>query len=752
MNDSPQSGFRIGAWKVFPAENLLKGSERQCILEPKVMDVLVHLAERQGEVVSRRKLLDAVWPDVVVGEEVVSRAISVLRSKLGDEQKDAHYLKTVSKRGYCLVADVTPLTPSEPQGSSRRSPVRKRNIAVAALILLAVSYFAYIIIAPQPGIDETREDVARSIAVLPFVNMSDDARNEYFSDGITEELLNQLSRIPGLRVISRTSSFALREENLDIPAVAERLNVAFVLEGSVRKADGVVRITAQLIDARTDSHLWSDVYERELENVFEVQAEISVAIVDALQLPMGLTAEAVPRKISAASIEAHEAYLRGRYLMRQDLYATNVAAIQEFEIALSHDPNFALAHAEMAMAYPYRTKTNLAKAQFHAERAMALDPNLAESHVAAAVVQWRQEKWEQSLASLQRAVQISPNYVLAYVHMGNLLSWKLGRYDEAFRMRESAMQLDPLSVPTIVYYLQGLIARNRLAEADRILEKIAPIFPHAHAYRRGTLLSIGGNTSHAVLGSLEALRINPTYVNVNAGLAFHLALLGLEEEALAVLQDPPPLLASYFGKPDLAVDIAEDRLAKNPSSLSARHDFGLALAGAGDYDRARPYLEEMWLESGGKISMRSEVFNTFSAVALIAARRHAGDESGVSELFEAILDNVRRYREAGIVGDGRSYGPDYEEGLALFLSGDRDNGLRRLDKGMQGGVFMLPNEAYLQAIYDDPGFAPLRARQEARRDRERQKVLEVVCTNNPYAAVWQPADGTCERFIVSDTD
>jgi len=177
VNDSPQSGYRVGTWDVIPAKNLLKGQDQEYVLEPKVMDVLVHLAERQGEVVSRQQLLDAVWPDVVVGEEVVSRAISVLRSKLGDEQKDAHYLKTVSKRGYCLVADVMPLTPSEPQGSSTRSSVRKRNIGVAALFLLAMIYFGYKSFSPQPDISGAPEDVARSIAVLPFVKMSGDARN-----------------------------------------------------------------------------------------------------------------------------------------------------------------------------------------------------------------------------------------------------------------------------------------------------------------------------------------------------------------------------------------------------------------------------------------------------------------------------------------------------------------------------------------------------------------------------------------------
>jgi hypothetical protein len=309
------------------------------------------------------------------------------------------------------------------------------------------------------------------------------------------------------------------------------------------------------------------------------------------------------------------------------------------------------------------------------------------------------------------------------------------------------VQLDPLSIPSIIYYQQALIERNRLAEANRELEKIALIHPHVYAYRHGTRTSVGGNTANAVLGSLDALKISPEYGQVRVGLAYHFATVGLEREALAIRNRPPPVVLSYLGKARDAVTSAELRLAEGPTSRSARHDLGLALAGAGDYARARPILEEMWQLCGGRISKRSLLFRTVSAAALIAIRRDAGDEAGVGELVAAIRDNVQRYKEAGIVGDGRSYGADYEEGLAAYLSGDRESGLALLDKGTEGGVFIPPNEAYLQALYDDPGFAPILARQQSRQVREREKVLSIVCADNPYAAVWRPAEGTCEQFL-----
>ncbi len=627
---------------------------------------------------------------------------------------------------------------------------RKLDFAIIAVLAVALVFF---VSTHQWGSKTGNAKIVdKSIAVLPFVNMSSDPEQEYFSDGISEELLNVLSKIPGLRVSARTSSFQFKGENLDIIDIGQQLNAGLVLEGSVRKAGPKVRITAQLVDARSGFHLWSETYDRELENIFVLQDEISAAIVMALKEHLGLEVEAAPRVIAAANTEAYEAYLRGRHLVAQSTPAATEDAVHEFERALSHDPDYALAHAELAIATVFVMRNSseaIARAAPHVERAMALDPTLAEAHAATGALSWRQLKLEDALTHFRHAVQINPNYVIVYVWMGSLLNFDLGRYDEAFQMRATAMRLDPLSIPTIVYYVQALIERNRLAEADRELEKIASIFPHVYAYRRGTRTSRGGNMADAVLGSLDALRINPEYLRVKIGLPYHLAALGLEKEALAIAERPRPFVLSYLGKPRDAVTTAEARVAEEPNSLAARANLGLALAGAGDYARARPILEEMWRRTGGRIAKRSDLFHTASAAALIAVRRDAGEEAKVGELVAAIRDNVRRYRKAGIVGDGRSFGADYEEGLASYLSGDREVGLALLDKGTEDGVFMPMNEAYLQSIYDDPGFAPILARQKARQVRERGKILAIVCTDNPYEAVWQPAEGTCERFAAS---
>jgi adenylate cyclase len=236
---------------------------------------------------------------------------------------------------------------------------------IMVLLALGMGYFAFdkFVLDPvedvqiaesahQEGRSEalTESYGDNSIAVLPFVNMSSDPEQEYFSDGISEELLNLLSKIPELRVISRSSSFSFKGKDFDIPTIAKQLNVAHILEGSVRKAGNQVRITAQLIEARSDTHLWSQTYDRELANIFVVQDEISAAITGALKERLGLQLDAAPMETAITNAEAHDAYLRGRHLVVQRTRASIEGAVQEFEKAIRLDPEYALAHAELAIA------------------------------------------------------------------------------------------------------------------------------------------------------------------------------------------------------------------------------------------------------------------------------------------------------------------------------------------------------------------------------------------------------------------
>jgi hypothetical protein len=272
---------------------------------------------------------------------------------------------------------------------------------------------------------------------------------------------------------------------------------------------------------------------------------------------------------------------------------------------------------------------------------------------------------------------------------------------------------------------------------------MASIDPVFYADGKGYLMAIGGKWANLLLGDLDALQINPE--SSRRALPNDLALLGLEREALSEFETINPEILHVLGRPKDAVLMAEKRVAANPLSVYYRRDLGLALAAAGDYVHARPLLEEVWQRRGGQVVLEG-LMQIRHAAALIAIRRDAGEEIGVDEILAAIKDNVRRYRETGYTNGTWYVSADFEEGVAAYLAGEREQGLVLIAKAADDGVFILPNEAYLQTLYDDPGFAPIIARQEARQARERKRFLDIVCVDNPYEAVWQPAEGTCERF------
>ena len=643
---------------------------------------------------------------------------------------------------------------------------RKLDYFIIGVLVLALGYFAYdkFVLGPSRVADQVAgsgkvETADKSIAVLAFADMSPEGDQEYFSDGISEELLNVLAKIPGLRVAARTSSFQFKGENRDIIDIGEKLNTAFVLEGSVRKAGSRIRITAQLVDARSGFHLWSETYNRELDDIFAVQDEISAAIVTALKQHLGLQLEAAARVIPTANSEAHQAYLRGRYLVVQRTFDTNAGAVNEFRTAISLDPDYALAHAELANALTTQAFSRwgnltrseaVSSATLHAERAMDLDPSLAEAHAATGNVLWLQDNLEEALTHFRHAIRINPNYSDAYHWSGQLLENQFGRYKESFAMHEVSLRLDPLLTVARSSFVKALINRNRMAEADREIEMFSTAAPVYYLNLRAERMSVGGEWANWVLGELDALGRDPKSQGQRRALSWKFALIGLEKEARAVADPPHFRVETYLGRPEDAVTDAEKRLEDDPDSSGLRQTFGHALAGAGDYERARPILEEMWQQSGGRVTEGGRFWNT-TAVALIAARQATGDEDDIGELLAAIRDNIRRFREAGIIRAGITR-VDYEEGLAAYLAGEREKGLALIAQGVEDGQIIPPGEAYLRVLYDDPGFAPILAKQVARQAREREKVLSVVCTDNPYAAFWQPAEGRCEQFATVDAN
>jgi serine/threonine protein kinase/tetratricopeptide (TPR) repeat protein len=338
-------------------------------------------------------------------------------------------------------------------------------------------------IAAQPG--------TPSIAVLPFVNMSSDKEQEYFSDGLSEELLNNLAKVPGLRVAARTSSFQFKGKAEDLRTVGEKLNVGTILEGSVRKEGNRVRITAQLIKVADGFHLWSETYDRELKDVFAVQDEIARSVASSLKVAL-LGTNGTPSSAQGKNPEAYNAYLQGRYFLQQRTKENEEKATEYYERAIKLDPGYALAWAGLSEVLEARTSSGYLstdegnrQARDAAQRALALDPNLPEAHAAIGIIKTNYDwDWAGADAAFQRALALDAGNVTT-IRNAARLSLALGRFDEALGLERRAVELDPLN--TAVHFSHCLMAHyaGKLDEAVSACKKtleISPARPLAHAF------------------------------------------------------------------------------------------------------------------------------------------------------------------------------------------------------------------------------------------------------------------------------
>lgn len=283
-----RDGFTLGKWEVYPLEGRIVADGREKRLQPKSADVLLYLAENGGKVAERDELLRQVWGEYAQNDEPLTRCIGELRRAFADTCTQPAYIQTIPKRGYQLIKPVQPIRATSYHGDSSRWPklpdlhmrpmlTTRTSQVVTAVIVLAIALSGVFVgqttlRAEGPS---TAVSSVRSIAVLPFVNLSSDQEQVYFCDGISEALINLLVKEPALRVVSRTSAFSYRGTHIDIPTMAKQMNVVYVLEGSVRRAEKQLRISARLVDSRSDRQLWSESYERTFDDIFAMQDEIA---------------------------------------------------------------------------------------------------------------------------------------------------------------------------------------------------------------------------------------------------------------------------------------------------------------------------------------------------------------------------------------------------------------------------------------------------------------------------------------------
>lgn len=369
---------------------------------------------------------------------------------------------------------------------------RRMNFMIFAVLVLALGYFAFdkFVLTPKReaarvAAESTSTVDPRSIAVLPFVNMSGDAGNEYFSDGISEEILNVLARTPDLHVAARTSSFSFKGKTLEVPAIARELNVRMVLEGSVRKQEDRIRITAQLIDAKNGFHLWSQTYDRKLQDIFAIQDEIAQAIGNELEVKLVRGGEGGKTSAGTSNLAAYDLYLRGIALWQTRRGDALWQAIDLFEKAAAADPEFAQAYAGQALVYAvladYSARISYAetyaRGKDFAERALALDPMLPEPYAALGSMANSEYRGATADALLRRAIALRPSFATAYQWRGTLL---MGNGDLAGGLAslERASSLDPRSLVVADNHGWALLALGRYGEAKALCAAVLEFAPN----------------------------------------------------------------------------------------------------------------------------------------------------------------------------------------------------------------------------------------------------------------------------------
>ena len=466
------STFRFGAFELQPGERRLLAGGEAVAVGPRAFDLLVALVQRAGQLVTKEELLDRVWPGLVVEENNLQVQVSALRKILGQEA-----IATIPGRGYRFTVT---LTDSAPGSSPAASPGNDRPQAIA----------------PPKTVPASTDENLPSIAVLPFVNMSDDPANEYFADGIAEELLNVLSKIRGLRVASHTSAFTFKGGKVDIPTVAQKLNVSTILEGSVRKFGNRVRITVQLVQVATDSHLWSDTYDRELKDIFAVQDDIAQSVVKELRSALlgqkrdSSASAAVKAEVQAAAkgrgenAEAYRLYLQGRFLVARRTQAGIAAGIEYFRQAVGLDPEYALAWAALAYALAIEAATGFTgyaagfgHAREAVERALALKPDLAEGHAALGFVRLVYDwDWSGADASMRRALELAPGNAEVLLAAADVVA-TIGRLDESIALCRRVIVLDPLNVQGHRYLGKFYLFAGFFEQAEAALNEVFELNP-----------------------------------------------------------------------------------------------------------------------------------------------------------------------------------------------------------------------------------------------------------------------------------
>ena len=480
---SSQEPFWVGDWYVDPDSGHLYHENEEVKLEPKVMQVLVYLAHHPNKVVSRETLETTIWAGMVVGYDALSSSIIKLRKALGDDSRHPQYIETVSKKGYRLIAEIkhfgdeeairqdshgetsqsVPIQASENSLSpSKKLPLILVTLGVLLTAILTLWYFLTLTpdtarrtTVTSDSISEAKYDESAvkipSIVVLPFTNLSNDPQQEYFSDGITDDIITDLSQVSSLRVIARQSAYHYKNTKVSLADIAKELGVDYIVEGSVQKAGQRIRINVQLTNVDKGTHIWADRFDSKASNLFEIQDTITRRVIDAMYITLSNKENKRLVTRTTNNFEAYDMFLLGQQYSRNRTQEGYDLTIDTYRHAIQLDPNYARAYGALAVTLTRGYRQQLTKLSFEEarERALKIANKAVELDQSSPPVYWSlgyvhlfRKEYEEAEAAAKKAINLSPNYADGYGLLAFISNWR-GKAEEAEKYIKKAINLNP---------------------------------------------------------------------------------------------------------------------------------------------------------------------------------------------------------------------------------------------------------------------------------------------------------------------
>ena len=748
-------GYRFDRFLLDLDRGALLDADGELKLRPKSFELLRYLVEHAGTLVSRDELFEAIWPDTVVTDGVVTQCLIDVRRAIDDHSQQK--IRTVPRRGYifdlpvsAVAADERPdpgseaASPVSPPAGTRVGPLLG---VIAGLVAVAALGLWYLDSRPSPQPATAKlADARTSIAVLPFSVMTDETSDTYFADGVSEEILNLLARQQNLRVIARSSSFAFRDGSTDIAEIAERLSVDYVLDGSIRKEQDDVRISVQLIATATREYVWTETFDLTLDasRLFAIQSGIALEVGEALKAELSPSERQYLARVPTNNLDALDAYYKGRQLVESRDAEEISRSIELYRYATELDPEFALAWVALADAYrllsnygpmPGQEADDLGRAAV--DRALAIDDQLGQAYVSLGNLHANRLDFEAAESAYRRGIELAPNYAPAYQWYGEFLAHFAVRPDEAIRLTMTAVALDPMSAIINVDHAEALNSAARFDDAlgqyDAALG-IDPRFATAMVGKAVVLHRWLGRSAEAVPLYKKALQLGPSSPQNHTGLAY--VYLDLEEPEsartlIAQAQTLAPdsawthqgvfLLHLSLNDTDTARRSAEALLAQWPGYhrplrfLRDHHVTG------GDVDAALALYQSDYPSLLGEDEFTIDGRNVEAAVDLAWLLLHLGRQQRANELLAKCLTAVGDDRRISLVAYGLT------EVKAHALLGNKRVALEVLQAAVQDGWrdrwwFDLHHDRAMDTLRDEPLFHEIDSLFRSHAETQRRKL------------------------------